>query len=492
MKSNVVRTRFAPSPTGFMHVGNLRTALYSYLLAKKAGGVFILRIEDTDQTRYVEGAVEMICHILKETGLQYDEGPDVGGDYGPYVQSQRQEIYWEYAQKLITTGDAYYCFCDKERLDKIREECRIAKIDPKYDGHCRNLPLEESQKNLDAKKPFVIRQKMPASGDTIFDDRVFGTIKVDFAQLDDQVLMKADGLPTYNFANVIDDHLMEITHIMRGSEFLISTPKYNQLYKAFGWEIPTLVHVPPVMKAAGQKMSKRLGDASYDDFIKKGYLKDAIINYIALLGWSPGDNREIFTLKELVDAFDINNINKAPAIFDEVKLSWLSGEYIRKLSLEEFHQMALPYIKQTISRTPLDVRKISQLLQPRVEKLIDIPVQIDFIDSVHDYRLDFYSHQKMKSTPASALQFLQSALPALNTIDNWTEEHIHAAIFALIEQLKIKTGQLLWPLRIALSGKQSTPGGFIEIAYLLGKEETIKRIEDAIRRLETERVSGPE
>jgi glutamyl-tRNA synthetase len=490
MNLKKVRTRFAPSPTGFMHVGNLRTALYSYLLAKKAGGVFILRIEDTDQARYLEGAVEMICHILKETGLQYDEGPDVGGDYGPYVQSQRQEIYWEYANQLIITGDAYYCFCDKERLDKIREQCRIAKIDPKYDGHCRNLPLEESQKNLDAKKPFVIRQKMPVSGDTIFDDRVFGTIKVDFAQLDDQVLMKADGLPTYNFANVIDDHLMEITHIIRGSEFLISTPKYNQLYKAFGWEIPTLVHVPPVMKAAGQKMSKRLGDASYDDFIKKGYLKDAIINYIALLGWSPGDNREIFTLTELVDAFDINNINKAPAIFDEVKLSWLSGEYIRKLSLEEFHQMALPYIKQTISRTPLDVRKISQLLQPRVEKLIDIPAQINFIDFVPDYRLDLYSHQKMKSTPESALQFLKSALPVLNTIDNWTEEHIHAAIFSLIDQLKIKTGQLLWPLRIALSGKQSTPGGFIEIAYLLGKKESIKRVENAIRRLETEKVCG--
>ena len=473
-----------------MHVGNLRTALYSYLLAKKAGGVFILRIEDTDQSRYVEGAVDKICQILKEAGLHYDEGPDIGGNYGPYIQSQRKEIYWEYAQKLITTGNAYYCFCDKERLDKIREQCRIAKIDPKYDGHCRNLSTEEIQENLETKKSFVIRQKMPASGDALFDDMVFGTIKVDFAQLDDQILMKADGLPTYNFANVIDDHLMEITHIIRGSEFLISTPKYNQLYKAFDWEIPTLVHVPPVMKAAGQKMSKRLGDASYDDFIKKGYLKDAIINYIALLGWSPGDNREIFTLQELVNAFDINNINKAPAIFDEAKLSWLSGEYIRKLCLEEFHRMALPYINQTVSRTPLDVRKISQLLQPRVEKLTDIPTQIDFINFVPDYRLDFYSQQKMKSTPESALKFLKLALPVLNTIAIWTEGQIHAAVFELINQLKIKTGQLLWPLRIALSGKQSTPGGFIEIAYLLGKEETLKRVEDAIRRLEQEKVSG--
>ena len=491
MNSKKVRTRFAPSPTGFMHVGNLRTALFSYLLAKKTGGVFILRIEDTDQTRYVEGAVEMIYHILRETGLHYDEGPDIGGDYGPYVQSQRQAIYREYAHKLIDSKNAYYCFCDKERLDKIREECRIAKIDPKYDGHCRNLSPEEIQKNLEAKIPFVIRQKMPTTGTSTFDDKVFGTIEVEFSQLDDQVLMKADGLPTYNFANVIDDHLMEITHIIRGSEFLISTPKYNQLYKAFGWEIPTLVHVPPVMKAAGQKMSKRLGDASYDDFIKKGYLKDAIINYIALLGWSPGDNREIFTLTELVNVFDINNINKAPAIFDEVKLSWLSGEYIRKLSLEEFHQMALPFISQAVSRTPIDVRTISRLLQPRVEKLTDIPVQIDFVDSVPDYPLDLYAHKKMKSTPESALQFLKSALPVLNTIDTWTEEHIHTAVFELIAQLKIKTGQMLWPLRIALSGKQSTPGGFIEIAYLLGKEETVKRVEEAIKRLETEKISVP-
>jgi glutamyl-tRNA synthetase len=490
MDSKKVRTRFAPSPTGFMHVGNLRTALFSYLLAKKMGGVFILRIEDTDQTRYVEGAVEMIYHILRETGLHYDEGPDVGGDYGPYVQSQRKAIYWKYAHKLIDTNHAYYCFCDKERLDTIREEFRLAKMDPKYDGHCRDLSAEEIQKNLEAKMPFIIRQKMPTTGTSTFDDMVFGTIEVDFSQLDDQVLIKADGLPTYNFANVIDDHLMEISHIIRGSEFLISTPKYNELYKAFGWEMPTLVHVPPVMKAAGQKMSKRFGDASYDDFIKKGYLKDAIINYIALLGWSPGDNREMFTLPELVNAFDINNINKAPAIFDEVKLSWLSGEYIRKLSLEEFHQMAVSYITQAISRPPLNVRKISQMLQPRVEKLIDIPAQIDFIDSVPDYSVDLYNHQKMKSNPESSLTFLKSALPVLNTIDTWTEEHIHTAVFAFIEQSKIKTGQLLWPLRIALSGKQSTPGGFIEIAYVLGKEETIKRVEEGIKRLETEKISG--
>lgn len=490
MNSQKVRTRFAPSPTGFMHVGNLRTALFAYLLAKKEGGVFILRIEDTDQTRYVEGAVEMIYHILRETGLHYDEGPDVGGEYGPYVQSQRKAIYWEYARKLIDSKNAYYCFCDKERLDRIREECRLAKMDPKYDGHCRDLSAEEIQKKLDANMPFVIRQKMRTTGTTTFDDMVFGTIEVDFSQLDDQILMKADGLPTYNFANVIDDHLMEITHIIRGSEFLISTPKYNELYKAFGWEMPILVHVPPVLKAAGQKMSKRFGDASYDDFIKKGYLKDAIINYIALLGWSPGDNREMFTLPELVQAFDISNINKAPAIFDEAKLSWLSGEYIRKLPLEEFHRMALPHITQGVRRAPLDVLKISQLLQPRVEKLIDIPAHIDFIDSIPDYSIELYKHQKMKSTPESALTFLKSALPVLNTIETWTEEQIHTAVFAFIEQSKIKTGQLLWPLRIAVSGKQSTPGGFMEIAYLLGKEETIKRVQEAIKRLEAENISG--
>lgn len=484
MEFKKVRTRFAPSPTGFMHVGNLRTALYSYLLAKKFGGTFILRIEDTDQSRYVEGAVETICRILKETGLHYDEGPDVGGDYGPYIQSQRKRIYQEYAQKLINRGNAYYCFCDKERLDKIREQCRLAKLDPKYDGYCRNLSPEEVEKNLANGKPFVIRQKMPTSGEESFEDLVFGTIKVEFAQLDDQVLIKADGLPTYNFANVIDDHLMEITHIIRGSEFLISTPKYNQLYKAFGWEIPYLIHVPPVMKAPGQKLSKRLGDASYDDFIKKGYLKEAIINYIALLGWSPGDNREIFTLPELIEAFDIAKINKAPAIFDENKLSWLSGEHIRRLSLEEFYQRALPYITSVITRKTIDLRKLCQLLQPRVEKLTDIPNQIDFIEVIPDYPLELYNHKKMKSTCQKALPLLKSTLPILTALANWTEDQIQQAVFALIQQLKIKTGELLWPLRIAITGKLSTPGGFIEIAYLLGKEETIKRIELAIQKLQ--------
>ncbi len=483
MNPKEVRTRFAPSPTGFMHLGNLRTALYSYLLAKKEGGSFVLRIEDTDRERYVDGAIEKIYKILKETGLKYDEGPDVGGKYGPYIQSERREIYWEYAKKLIDSGNAYYCFCDKERLNWIRKQCEIAKVDPKYDRHCRNLPPEEVKRNLKNGKPFVIRQKMPTTGATTFNDVVFGTIKVENSQLDDHILIKTDGLPTYNFANVVDDHLMKITHVIRGSEYLVSTPKYNLLYKAFGWEIPIYVHVPPVMKAAGQKMSKRLGDVSYEDFIRKGYLKEAIINYIALLGWNPGDEREVFTLEELVQAFDIKDINKAPAIFDEKKLSWLNGIYIRKLSLEEFHKLSLPYIKQAIRRPGIDLRKISQLLQPRIDKLTDIPEHVDFIDSLPEYSLDLYTHKKMKSNPEDSLKFLKLILPVLKKIKNWTEPEIHAAIFGLIEKLGVKTGQLLWPLRVALSGKKSTPGGGIELAYILGKEESVKRIEIAIKSL---------
>ncbi|MBW1678704.1 MAG: glutamate--tRNA ligase, partial [Deltaproteobacteria bacterium] len=408
-----------------------------------------------------------------------DEGPDMGGEYGPYIQSERKKIYCEHAQKLVESDKAYYCFCDKERLNQVREQCRIAKIDPKYDGHCRQLSPEEVHENLEKGKPFVIRQKMPTTGATTFNDTVFGNITVEHTQLDDQILIKADGLPTYNFANVIDDHLMKITHIIRGSEFLTSTPKYTLLYQEFGWEIPTYVHVPPVLKTATQKMSKRLGDASYEDFSKKGYLKGALINYIALLGWNPGDEREIFSLAELVQAFDVKDINKSPAIFDEQKLSWLSGEYIKKLSLKEFHQMALPYLNQTITRRDIDLWKISQLLQPRIDKLTDIPGHIDFIDSLPEYSFDLYSHKKMKSNPESSLKFLKLTLPVLTKIENWTEEAIHGAIFDLIKELGVKTGQILWPLRVALSGKKASPGGGIELAYLLGKEETVKRIEIA-------------
>jgi glutamyl-tRNA synthetase len=480
MPASSVRTRFAPSPTGFMHVGNLRTALYSYLLAKKHGGVFVLRIEDTDQERYVPGAVDLICRTLHDTGLHYDEGPDVGGPYGPYVQSQRREIYREHARMLIEQGQAYYCFCDKARLDQVREQCRLAKIDPKYDGFCRSLTPQQVEENIKSGMPFVIRQKMPTSGATIVEDTVFGTIRIDHAQLDDQILMKSDGLPTYNFANVVDDHLMKITHIVRGNEFLISTPKYNLLYEAFGWEIPTYIHVPPVMKTSTQKLSKRLGDASYEDFIAKGYLKEAIVNYIALLGWNPGDDREIFSLGELVEAFEVKGINNSPAIFDEAKLSWLSGEYIRKLSPEAFHALALPFLQAAVTRKDLDFVKLSHLLQPRVEKLTDIVAHVDFIDAVPEYSLDLYSHKKMKSTPEESLRLLRLVLPVLEGVEPWEELQIREAVSALIAGQGIKAGQLLWPLRVALSGKESTPGGGIELGYLIGKGETLRRIGKAL------------
>ena len=484
MNPQEIRTRFAPSPTGSMHVGNLRTALYAYLLAKKGGGTFVLRIEDTDQARYVEGAVEQICKILKETGLHYDEGPDIGGAYGPYVQSQRKALYAEHAQNLIDKGKAYQCFCDKERLDKVREQCKAAKMDPKYDGHCRGLSPEEVQKNLERGMPFVIRQKLSATGATIVNDVVFGTITIEHTQLDDQILMKTDGLPTYNFANVIDDHLMKITHIIRGNEFLVSSPKYNLLYEAFGWEIPTYVHVPTVMKTATQKLSKRLGDASYEDFVEKGYLKEALVNYIALLGWNPGDEREVFTLDELVQVFDVKAINKAPAIFDEKKLEWLNGMYLRKLSLEEFHEIALPHIRRAIKRPDTDLKRISELLQPRVDKLTDIPEHIDFIDALPEYDFELYKHKKMKTNPENSLKYLTLTLPVLEKIEHWTEAEIHDAVFKFIEATGAKTGQVMYPMRVALSGKKSTPGGGVELAYLLGEKETLERMGSAIEGLE--------
>lgn len=445
----------------------------------------MLRIEDTDQARYAEGEVEQICKILKETGLLYDEGPDVGGEYGPYIQSERRAIYAEHARKLIEKGRAYHCFCDKERLDKVREECKLAKMDPKYDGYCRRLSPEEVLKNLEKGMPFVVRQKMSTTGTTVVDDVVFGTITIEHSQLDDQILMKTDGLPTYNFANVVDDHLMKITHVIRGNEFLVSSPKYNLLYEAFGWEIPTYVHLPPVMKTATQKLSKRLGDASYEDFIRKGYLQEALVNYIALLGWNPGDEREVFTLDELVQAFDVKHINKAPAIFDEKKLEWLNGIYLRKLSLEKFHKMALPYITRAVKRSDADLERISALLQPRVDKLTDIPEHIDFIDALPEYDFELYRHKKMKTNPENALYYLALTLPVLERIEHWSEPEIQDAILRLIATVGAKTGQLMYPMRVALSGKESTPGGAVELAYLLGKAETLRRMQIAIEGLRT-------
>lgn len=484
METQEVRTRFAPSPTGYMHIGNLRTALYAYLIAKSKGGKFILRIEDTDQERYVDGAVDVIYKTMKDTGLIHDEGPDIGGDYGPYIQSERRSIYKEYAEKLVETGHAYYCFCTKERLEELRQRQTVMKVPTKYDGHCSKLSKEEIEANLKAGIPYVIRQKVPQYGKTTFHDEVFGDITVENAILDDNVLLKADGLPTYNFANVIDDHLMHITHIIRGSEYLSSTPKYNLLYEAFGWEIPKYIHVSPVMKDNGKKLSKREGDASYEDFINKGYLKEAIVNYIALLGWAPGDEREKFTLAELVDAFDIKGISKSPAIFDEKKLAWLNGEYIRELTPEKFHEDALPYYKGVITNPEIDLKAVSELLQPRCERLSDIPEQVDFFDKLPEYDRELYTHKKMKTNPENSLEALKEVLPVLEGIDDWTKENIHDRLIELVQKLELKNGRILWPVRVAVSGKAFTPGGGVELAAILGKKETIERIEKGIELLE--------
>jgi glutamyl-tRNA synthetase, bacterial family len=482
MSNNEVRTRFAPSPTGYMHVGNLRTALYAYLLTKSKGGKFILRIEDTDQERYVEGAVEIIYKTLKETGLVWDEGPDIGGPVGPYIQSERRGLYRKYAEELIERGGAYYCFCTKERLDEMHRIQQASGMSNKYDGHCRRLSKEEVARQLAAGTPYVIRQKIPESGETTFHDEVFGDITAPNDTLDDNVLLKTDGLPTYNFANVVDDHLMGITHVIRGIEYLSSAPKYNLLYGAFGWPIPVYVHCPPVMKDATQKLSKRNGDASFEDLVKKGYLKDAVLNYIALLGWCPGGEREIFTLPEMVEAFDISGISKSPAIFDNGKLDWINGEYIRALTPEQFHEAALPWIKQGVKKET-DTRIIAEVLQPRCAKLSDIPEQLDFIDALPDYATDLYVSKKMKTNPENSLEALRAAKPVLEALPDWTRDAIHGALFALIEKLGVKNGVVLWPVRVAVSGKQFTPGGGVEICVMLGRAESLSRIEKGIELL---------
>jgi len=487
MSAKEVRTRFAPSPTGYMHVGNLRTALYTYLIAKHEGGKFILRIEDTDQERYVEGAVDVIFKTLKMTGLIHDEGPDIGGPVGPYGQSERRGIYLKYAKQLIEKGEAYYCFCDKERLDSIK----AASDDPnqkvfKYDGHCRNLSKEEVEEKLASGIPYVIRQKNPTEGVTTFVDEIYGEISVDNSELEDMILIKSDGLPTYNFANVIDDHLMGITHVVRGNEYLSSAPKYNRLYNAFGWDIPTYIHCPPIMKDAHNKLSKRNGDASFEDLLAKGYLKDAVLNFIALLGWNPGTDQEIFTLEELVEQFDYRNINKSPAIFDTVKLRWMNGEYIKKLPLEEFHKLAMPYYKEVFKEedmAKLDMMKISELLQTRTEVLTDIPEKLPFFKELPDYDIDLYTHKKMKTNAENSLVTLEKVLPVLEGLEDWTFESIHDAIFNLIAEMEVKNGVVLWPIRTALSGLPASPGGAFELAEILGKEESLRRIKIGIEKL---------
>ncbi|MFA9397086.1 MAG: glutamate--tRNA ligase [Clostridiaceae bacterium] len=482
MSDKKIRTRFAPSPTGYMHVGNLRTALYAYLIAKHEDGDFILRIEDTDQERIVEGAVDIIYKTLALTGLKHDEGPDLGGPVGPYVQSMRKDIYIKYAKELIEKGEAYYCFCTKERLDILRANCDALKRPFRYDKHCIDLSNEEIEENIKNNIPYVIRQKNPTAGTTSFEDVIYGTISVDNTELDDMILIKSDGLPTYNFANVVDDHLMGITHVVRGSEYLSSSPKYNRLYEAFGWEVPVYVHCPSIMKDSHQKLSKRNGDASFEDLLNKGYLKDAVINYISLLGWNPGNTEEIFSLNELIENFDYHNINKAPAIFDTVKLKWMNGEYIKKLSIEDFHALALPHYKKVITND-LDLLKISELLQTRVELLSDIEDQIDFFNELVDYDINMYCHKKMKTNLENSLESLEKSYDVLSALNEWNINSVKEISMNLVASMGVKTGIVLWPLRCALSGKQFTPGGAFEIADILGKEESLRRIQIGIDKL---------
>ena len=479
-----VRTRFAPSPTGYLHLGGLRTALYTYLFARSHGGKFILRIEDTDQEREVPGAVEKIYSSMAAAGLKYDEGPDVGGEYGPYIQSQRKDLYLPYAKQLVESGHAYYCFCTKERLDQARAEAEKKGENFKYDKHCLHLSKEEVQRRLDAGEPYVIRQNIPTEGKAGFDDLIFGHVEVDCSTLDDNVLIKADGLPTYNFANVIDDHTMGITHVTRGTEYLSSAPKYNLLYQAFGWEPPKYLHLPPVMANAQRKLSKRYGDPSFEDLLDQGYLKEAIINFIALLGWSPKGEQEIFSLEELEKIFDLDGINKAPAIFDMQKLRWFNAEYMRKLPFEEYLRLAAPWFEKALAPGKFDLRRLAELMQNRTEVLKDIPDMVSFLAEMPEFDPAIYTHKKMKTNPEIALQALKAVRPMLETIDPWTEQQLHDKVMEFIPTTGLKNGQMLWPLRIAISGRESTPGGAFEIAYLLGREETLKRLDDSIARLE--------
>ena len=478
--TGTVRTRFAPSPTGYMHVGNLRTALYTWLIARKAGGKFIFRLEDTDQTRQVEGATELIYRTLQECGLTHDEGPDVGGPVGPYIQTQRRGLYGKYAQLLVEKGHAYYCFCDKAEAEE--EGASFEKeADP-----CRNLTPEEVQANLDAGKPYVIRQKIPQDGSTTFSDVTFGEITVENSTLDDQVLLKRDGLPTYNFANVVDDHLMGITHVVRGNEYLASSPKYNLLYEAFGWPIPTYIHCSPVMRDAQHKMSKRHGDPSYEDLKAQGYLTPAILNYVALLGWSPRGElaeREFFTLEELVQAFDIGGISKSPAIFELEKLKYFNSAYIKALSPEAFLAAAEPYLKQAIHNPAIDLGLVAPLVQTRLDTLTEIPPMVDFFDQLPAYSNDLYTHKKMKTNPENSLEALQLVVPVFEGMTDWSYDAVHDALIHLAEEQGLKNGRIMWPVRVAVSGKPTTPGGAVELCQILGKEETLRRIQQGIQQL---------
>ena len=475
-----VRTRFAPSPTGYMHIGNLRTALYTWLIARRGGGKFILRIEDTDQTRQVEGATELIYKTLAECRLSHDEGPDVGGPVGPYIQTERRDLYGKYAQLLVERGHAYYCFCEKTESEEDSGEFDRGE-DP-----CRSLSPEEAKARVAAGEPYVIRQKIPHEGTTTFRDAIFGDITVENKTLDDQVLIKRDGLPTYNFANVIDDHLMGITHVVRGSEYLSSAPKYNLLYEGFGWEVPTYVHCSPVMRDAQHKMSKRHGDPSYEDLKNQGFLTDAILNYVALLGWSPRGEwaeQEFFSLEELSAIFDLGGISKSPAIFDLEKLKYFNAHYLRALSAEDFYTVAEPYLRQAIQTPDIDLRLVAPLVQPRCDTLLDIAPQVDFFDALPAYSNELYCHKKMKTNEENSLEALEAVLPVLEGLTDWTYDALHAALMGLAEKLELKNGRILWPVRTALSGKAVTPGGAVELCHILGRDETIRRIKAGMAQL---------
>ncbi len=481
-----IRTRYAPSPTGRMHVGNLRTALYAYLIAKHEGGDFILRIEDTDQERFVEGAVEIIYHTLEETGLTHDEGPDKDGGVGPYVQSERQKqgIYLEYAKKLIEKGEAYYCFCDKERLAGLKTQVVEGKEITVYDKHCLSLSKEEVEEKLKAGLPYVIRQNNPREGRTTFHDEIYGDISVDNAELDDMILIKSDGYPTYNFANVVDDHLMGITHVVRGNEYLSSSPKYNRLYEAFGWEVPVYVHCPLITDENHQKLSKRCGHSSYEDLIEQGFVTEAVVNFVALLGWSPSEsNEEIFSLKELAEVFDYRHMSKSPAVFDYTKLKWMNGEYIKAMDEDVFYEMAEPYLKKALTRE-IDLHKLAAMVKTRIEIFPDIPELVDFLQELPEYDPSMYQHKKMKTTKESSLEVLKELLPVLEDQEDYSNDALYERLLAYVEQKGCKNGYVLWPVRTAVSGKQMTPAGATEIMELLGKEESLLRIKKGIELLE--------
>ena len=480
---STVKTRFAPSPTGRMHVGNLRTALYAYLIAKHEGGKFMLRIEDTDQERFMEGALEIIYRTLAKTGLVHDEGPDKDGGVGPYVQSERpaQGLYLKYAKKLIEQGDAYYCFCDKERLESLKTEVAGKEITV-YDKHCLHLSKEEIEANLAAGKPYVIRINMPTEGTTTFHDELYGDITVENNELDDMILIKSDGYPTYNFANVIDDHLMGITHVVRGNEYLSSAPKYNRLYEAFGWEIPKYIHCPLITNEDHQKLSKRCGHSSYEDLLDQGFLTEAIVNFVALLGWSPSSDNEIFSLEELVKEFDYHRISKSPAVFDMVKLRWMNGEYMKKMDDDKFYGMALPYLKKVITRD-LDFHKIAAMVKTRIEVFPDIKDHVDFFEKVPEYETSMYVHKKMKTNEETSLQVLKEVQPLLEAQEDFSNDALFAMLSAYAKEHGYKVGYVMWPIRTALSGKQMTPAGATEILEVLGKEESLVRIQAAIEKL---------